>query len=121
MIVAFAAAHGGTHPDGGSISHSVGRVLGQVLFGLCSAFASCHQQPVVTGRDSLFVGRVRQQVTGQLLRRKLVIRHVAAKRVNHIVTVHPDITMIVTVDAVCVGVTHKVQPQPCHAFRVVMR
>ena len=63
-------------PHGAERAHAVGAVLREVFLGLKPAFGRRAVQAVVGRRDPLLDGRVRQQVSGDLLARELVERFV---------------------------------------------
>jgi hypothetical protein len=51
-----------------------------------------------------------QQIPGELLDREPVERHVPVERVDDPIPVRPDLSVIVEVEAVGVGVTGRIQP-----------
>ena len=66
-------------------------------------------------------GRFRQQITGQLFERELVVRLSRIQRRNQSITPPPHLTMSVHVIAVRVGVTGQIEPTDCHLFAVTRR
>ena len=71
--------------------------------------------------DTLLGGRVRQHVSGQLLDRELVERHVSVDRANDPVAVRPDGPLPILFITVRVGVPRQVQPASGPAFAILRR
>ena len=99
--------------------HAVGVVVDEVLRGDGAALVCVHVVPLETGRDELGVGRVRQEVTGQLLQDELVVGQVVVEGLDHPVAPEPHVAAAVDGEAVGVGVTGGVQPLERHAFAKV--
>ena len=74
MVVTFTAAHGRAQENLRRVANPVGHVLGQVLFGLSTALAGCLKQHVEARRYLLLDAGFREQVPGQLLDDKLIVR-----------------------------------------------
>ena len=119
MIVALRATHCGAKPDAGSGSHSIGGVLCQILFFLSASFGGNHVKAIVARCHALFAGWVVQQVPGQLLASKLIKRHVAVKRANHIIPIRPDAVRLISVIANRVRITNQIQPINRHSLPIM--
>ena len=67
------------------------------------------------------VGRVRQQVAGELLDRELVERHVGVQGADDPVAIGPEVAQVVALEAVRVGVAGQVEPRPGPALAELRR
>ena len=70
-------------------------------------------------RQSLFIGRIRQQVTRKLFYRELVKRHVFVESFNDPVSPRPVLPSSVRLKSVRVAVACTVQPPHRHTFAVM--
>src|SRR5690242_14771903 len=69
-----------------------------------------HRVAMEPGGDALLRRRAGQQITGELLDRELIERHVRIDRVDHPIAVRPDRTIAVLLVAIRVGVAREVEP-----------
>ena len=76
---------------------------------------------VEPGRQTLVVGRARQQIPGQLPRDELIERHVAVERVDDPVAPRPHVAHPVVLIPVGVGVARQVEPLDRHPLAVGRR
>ena len=105
-------------------AHRLGHIediIDAILLGNAAALAVDHVIAVEAGGQDLFVRRIRQKITGQLLDGELIERHVVVERTNHPVAPGPHRTLAVTLIAVGVGVACRLQPVPRHAFAIGRR
>src|SRR5205807_10144992 len=58
----------------------------------------------------------RHQVTSDLLNRKLIKGLIAVERADHIITVGPDVAIIVEMETITIGVARVVEPVACALF-----
>ena len=84
-------------------------------------FAGRHVAAIETGGDQLGLGRLGQQVAGQLIDREVTERLVAIERTDHPVAIGPDLANIVEVQPVRVAVPRHIQPMPSHLLAIVLR
>ena len=116
VVVARRATGREPEPHRGHRLNAVLGVNGFILGRDGPALARGGQATVETGRDFLVDGRIGQKIAGHLLDRKPVERHVLFERVDHPIAVGPDRAVIVDVDAVGVGVAHRVEPLAAEMF-----
>ena len=69
-----------------------------------------------TGGNFLRLGRVGKQVASDLLDRELVERHVLIQSFDNPVTVGPDVSQVVALKTVRVGIAGNVQPRASPPF-----
>ena len=77
-----------------------------------------HVISIEARRDLLVDRRVRQQITSQLLNRKLVEGHVVVERADDPVTPRPHCPIVVREVAIRVSIASGVQPVDRHVFSV---
>ena len=118
VIVAAATLHRQTQECRCESLRPVGDVLDAKLFRHAAAFNLLRMQPVESRRQNLFVGRIGQQVTSELLGDELVVGHVAIERADHPVSPRPDETIAVDLITVRVAVPGRVQPVRRHSLTV---
>ena len=88
----------------------IGDVLNAKLFRHTAALDLLRMQPVERGGQPLVVGRVGQQVAGELPREKIVVRQVVVERADHPVAPGPDVAVAIDLIAVGVRVPREVEP-----------
>ena len=121
MFMTLGAVHGGAKPDRGEIPYPVGGVLEEELLGLGAALEGDHVQAVVGRGHLLLVGRLMDQVPGDLLDGEIVEGLVRVERVDHVVAVGPHTPLLVSVVSDRVGVANEIEPVLRHALAVVRR
>ena len=72
-----------------------------------------------SGGDTLIPCRLGKQITGELLDRELVERHIGIQRGDDPIAIRPDRTHDVVRIAARIGVTRRIKPQPADPFAVV--
>ena len=104
MVVATTAVERQAKPDRAHCLGHVEDIIDAILLGDAATLAVNHVVAIEAGGQDLFVRRIRQKITGQLLDRELIERHVVVERTNHPVAPGPHRTLAVTLIAVGVGV-----------------
>ena len=110
VVVALRAARGEPEPDGRGGIDAVDIIAGLGLFLDGAALGRGEVVAVVAGRDELIDAWIGQQITGELLNRELIERHIAVVGRRDPVAVGPDGADVVEMEAVGVGVAHGVEP-----------
>ena len=100
MVVATTAIERQAKPNRAHGLGHVEHIIDAILLGDAAALAIDHVVAVEAGGQNLFVRRIRQKITGQLLNRELIERHVVVERTNHPVAPGPHRTLTVTLIAV---------------------
>src|SRR5207245_1044764 len=83
------------------------------------ALLVAHGVAMEAGGDAVVHGRIREQVSGDLLDRELVEGHVGVEGVDDPVAVGPDLARAVLLVAVGIGVAGEVEPTAGPALAVV--
>ena len=118
VAVASCTTHRQTLPDGERGVDSVDDVLDLKLFRNDAAFRIASMIAVDPGGNPLVKRCVWQQVTGKLLDRELIERHVLVKRFEHPVPPPPHISRPVRLIAIRVCVPGCVEPANRHPLGV---
>ena len=118
VVVALRAVGGQAEVDPAHGLHAVGGVVGEVLFDDRTAFVGRRVATLEAGRDALVLGRVREQVAGELLDGELVERLVTVEGLHDPVAVRPHLAVGVEVQAVRVGIAGGVEPVAGAVFAV---
>ena len=116
MVVTLGATQRRAQPHGRGRIYAVHDVFGCVFIRVGAAFKVDHAVPIEPARDLLLDRSARQHVSGELLDRKLIKRHVAVERVDHPLPPLPHVTMIINVIAVGIRITRQIQPELRHAL-----
>ena len=112
VIVALAAGHGGTHPDGHGGIYPVND--GHVAkFLIISAPLAVGLGVAMEGSSrELILGRVGQQIAGHLLDGELIKGKITVKGANHPVAIGPDGAGRIIGVSGTVGIARQIQPLP---------
>ena len=121
MVVALSTLQAEPHPDHRGRLHAVDGVLDTVLFGDGSPFIRRRVVPIETGRDFLIVRRVRDEVSGKLLNRKLVERLVRVVSRDDPVAPRPHVAWPVRVKDAGITVPGRVHPHKRHPLAEWLR
>ena len=116
VVVAFAAFQGQAEKRRTHRVDPVGYVFLMKFLLDRTALLGLAVQPVEGGGQPLLLGRVRQQVAGNLPGEKLVVRQVPVEGIDHPVAPRPDKARLVRLIAVGVGKARQVQPVEGHAL-----
>ena len=73
---------------------------------------------IESGGHDLIIGRVRQQVTGELFDGKLIEGHIGVQRSDNPVSVKPHFAIVVQMQSVRVPIAHGIQPKPGHVLAI---
>ena len=119
VVVALGASQRRAQPHRRDVAHPVGRVLGEVLLRLGATLVGHAAQAVVAARHQLRLGRIGQQVRGEVLARHDIEGRVLVEGPDDIVAERVDIDRNVPVIARRVRVPDQVQPVDRHALAVV--
>ena len=119
VIVAAGASQGESEERRPCRADAIDDRVDAVLLEIDSALLIDHRVAMEAGRDQLVVGRVRQEVAGDLLDHEAIERHVVVQGIDHPVAVAPDRAIPVDGVAVRVGVAGDVKPMPAPALAVV--
>ena len=121
VIVAAGTAHRKPEPGHGGCFQTIHDVFHLIFLRNRAALEVNHVVAVKATGELLFGRRVRQQVTGQLLHRELVVRHVAIEGGDDPIAPVPGFAMGIDVIAVRIGVPGKIQPLGRHPLPVARR
>ena len=110
--VALGAGHRGAHPDSKGRVHAVHDGGDAPFLVIGAALVVRHRVAMERRALELLVGRLLQQVGGELLDGELVKRQVAVESVDDVVAVGPDDPRRIVRVTGAVRVARKVQPQP---------
>ena len=119
VVVALGAAGRLTEPHGAHGSYPVGEHPRLVVLGLRAPFLGREQKAIEAGGHAGLLGRIRQEIAGDLLDRKPVKRLVVVEALDDVVAVGPDVARGVGVVADRVGKPHDVEPADRHPLAVV--
>ncbi len=121
VIVALAALEGGAEPDGRGRVHPVENLVDPVFLGIGAGLDVAGSAAVQAGGDFLILRGPGQEVAGDLFDGEAVEGHVGVEGLDDPVAVGPEVTEVVALEAVRVGVAGGVEPGPGPAFAVVRR
>ena len=116
MVMAFGATEGAAQPGVGDRAHAFGAVFREIFLHLGAAFAGHHVQAIITARDELFFGRIRQEVAGELLAGEDVERLVGVEGVDDVIAIREDALILVAVITDRVGEAGDIEPPHRHPF-----
>ena len=116
VVVAARAVKGHPHEDCPRRHDSVDDVSYVNLILDRAALAGRHMAAVEACRDELIIGRVGDEVTGELLDDELVVRLARVKRVDDPVAVSPHFAVVVQVQPVRISVPCGVEPEAGHVL-----
>ena len=120
VVVALAAAHRRAHPRAhGRVDAVDDRHRAKLLVDRAT-FAVAERVAVEGRRDPVVERRIRQQVTGQLLERELVERHVGVEGLHHPVAPAPNCPRRIIGVAGAVGIAGQVEPLPGHVLAIAV-
>ena len=113
MVVALGALQRGAEPDRGRRIHAVDDLVEAALFRHRACLHIRGRAAVEPGGNAGVLRGTRQQVTGDLVDRELIKRHVCVKGIHHPVAIRPEVAEIVPLVPVGVGVAGEIEPHPC--------
>ncbi len=108
--MADSATDGEAHEGGAECFGAFTRDVDPELFWNGSTLVAAQPQPHVAASDERVKILGRQQVTGNLLHRKLIEGLVAVERPDHVIAIGPDVPAVVKVQPVCVRIARVVEP-----------
>ena len=121
VVVALGAGDGEAEERLADGVHPVVHGIHAELFRIDSSFLVQHGIAKKSGGDDLVLGRVWQQVAGDLLADELVVGQIAVECVDDIVAIEPNLPRHVLLVAVGVGIAGRIEPGPRPALAVVRR
>ena len=121
MVVALRALDGHTQHGFADRIHAVEHGFHAELLGVHAAFLVGHGVAEKAGGDNLILAGAGQQVPGDLIDDELVVGQVAIERPNHPVTIEPDLSRLIFLEAVGIGVARGIEPNPSPALAVMGR
>ena len=110
MVVTPCTCQGQSHPGGRERIEPIDDVLDPELFGDAAALAIGPVIAIESCRQHLFRPRAGQQVTGKLLNREPIKRHVVVDRVDNPIPPSPHHSWLIVLVTVGVGVAGQVEP-----------
>ena len=120
VVVAGRATAGQAHPDRAERLDLVLGVVRHDLLGDGAALAGGREAAAVARGHDLLEGGVREEVAADLFDRELVEGLVRLERAQHPIAVGVDVAGVVDVDAVRVGVAHRVEPVAGHLLGMLI-
>ena len=121
VIVAPGAAQGQAQPGCSRRADAVHHILRLIFFRDRPTLKVDHVVAIEPGGNLLLERGVGQQVSGQLLDREFVIRHVSVVGVDQPIAPMPHVAQAVDVVAVRVSVSGEIEPLHGHTLAVVRR
>ena len=118
MVVALGAAGGEAEPCAADGADAVAGIFRKVFLVLCAALAGHEVQAEEAGGDFLLLGRVRDEVAGELLTGEHIEALVRVEGVDHVIAEREDAGVLVAVVADGIGVADGVEPGDGHALAV---
>ena len=119
VIMTLGAGEGRAKPGTRDGANALPAILGEILLGLCAAFARHHIQAVEPGGHQLLRGRIGQEIARELLQRELIEWLVRRERINDVIAIREDALVLIAVEAHRVCESCYVEPPHGHAFAVV--
>ena len=116
MIVADCATHSKSHECGAECFRALTCDVDAQLLGNCATFVAADTQSHITAADQGIDSFHWHQVASDLLDGKLIEGLVAVERADHIIAVRPDVTAVVEMQTVSIGVPGVVEPVACALF-----
>ena len=97
---------------------AVSSVLNEIFFVDRATFIACDMTPIEPTRNALLNRRIRNEISRKLFNHELIKRHVRSVRIDDPVSIGPNRTTGVHVDARRVGVASRIKPRDRHTFCV---
>ena len=104
------ATSGQTQPNAAHRGDSIDHCIKTILKWIDPTFFIEHRVAMESGGGSLTGRRVGKHVAGDLLNRELIERHVTIEGLNHPITIRPDVTILVGLVAVAIGIAGCIKP-----------
>ena len=118
MGVTLGAGQRESKPGGAGGRHAIHHRVEPVLERVDASLLVEHRVAVEPRGDALLEGRLRQHVSGDLLDREAIERHVRVQSIDDPVAIRPDRPLPVFLVAVGVSVARQVQPAPRPSFPI---
>ncbi len=109
---------GKAEKSGAERVYPIDHVSDSIFFLNNPAFLVLHMEPIESGGKLLFLCRVRKKIARDLIRAKLVERHVLIEGLDHPVAVRPNRPVPIHLVSVGVRVTREIEPVGRHPFSV---
>ena len=120
MVVAGRTTERQAEKDRAGGFHAIDHVAHEHFFFDHAAFVGRHVGAAKAGGDLLHQCGIVQKISRQLLDRELVERHVVVEGADDPIAVRPDLTIVVEVQAVGVGVAGRIEPKAGHMLAVML-
>ena len=101
--------------------HAVEHRLHAELLGVHAAFFVHHRIPQEAGCDDLILRGIRQLIARELLDDELIVRQITIERIDHPVSIEPDVAHRIFLVAIRVRVACGIQPVATPALAVMRR
>ena len=121
VVVALSALDRETQNGLADRVHSVEHRLHPELLGIRAALGVDHGIAQEAGGNAIMLRRSRKQVASDLLDDELVVGHVCVECVDYPIAIEPDLTGLVFLKAVGVGVPRCIEPDASPPLAVVWR
>ena len=99
--------------------HAIEHRVHPELLGVHAAFFIEHRVAQKTGRHNLVLRGIGQQIAGELLDNELIIRQIAIERVDHVITIEPDVARFILFEPIRIRVARRIKPMAAPAFAVM--
>ena len=118
MIVAATALEGEAEEGGAEGGHAVVDVIDAVFLLDGAALGFLWVEAVESGGEDLIVGRVRQEIAGELIGNEFVPAEIFVEGLDDPVAPRPHLALAVHLEAVAIGVAGDIEPVGGHTFAV---
>ncbi len=122
MVVAARAADGQPQPHCSDRAGAVHDLLHTVFLHVRATLPIAERIPVEPGSYFLIDSGVGQQISGELLDRELIVRHIAIERVDDPVSIAPRIgPELIGLVTIAIRIAGQIQPVPRPFFTIMRR
>ena len=113
--MALSTLQRGTEPDGARGVDAVDDLVDPAFLRLGTRFDVGGRAAMKASGNDLLRRGIGQQISGDLLQRELIERHVGIERVHHPVAPGPDFAQIIALEAMRVRIAGEIEPRACPA------
>ena len=121
MIMALCTLQGDPQPNSRRGIDAIKNLVHPIALGTHTCFHIAGDRPMKSRRDLLPEIGLRQKIPRQLLDRKLIVRHVVVKSIDHPVAIGPRRSKLIGLKSIRVCISRQVEPVPCPSFAKTWR